>query len=155
MQMERYVETHMPVEISPLSTKTISSIRDWITSCVDHKNNDHTRCFLSEKKFLPSRLIEIEQSDSGLQLRLVRSQDIDPEHHGGIKYTTLSYCWGGNQPAKLIAESLASYEQEIPWAISQKHYKMRQQRPVFWEFVTSGLTLSASSRITTTTSHER
>jgi hypothetical protein len=120
MQMERYVETHMPIEINPLSTKTISSIRDWITSCVDQKNSDHTRCFLSEKKFLPSRLIEIEQSDSGLQLRLVRSQDIDPEHHGGINYTTLSYCWGGNQPAKLIAQSLASYEQQIPWAIIPK-----------------------------------
>jgi hypothetical protein len=120
MQRESCVRTQVPIEISPLSRKTISSIKDWITNCVDQKDNSHTRCFLSGKKFLPSRLIEIEQSDSGLQLRLVRSQDVDPEHHGGINYTTLSYCWGGNQPVKLIAKSLASYEQEIPWAILPK-----------------------------------
>jgi hypothetical protein len=65
---------------------------------------------------MPTRLIEIVQrpGDSEIegkwQIRLTRPQQTKP-------YTTLSYCWGGDQPLKATRATENSWLQGIEWQL--------------------------------------
>ncbi|KAF3763647.1 HET-domain-containing protein, partial [Cryphonectria parasitica EP155] len=75
----------------------------------------HMLCSLSGPRYLPSRLVEVQPQDSGLHLKLVRGENLNPD----AKYTALSYCWGNDSEVLLAkalkTENLESYETEIPW----------------------------------------
>ena len=85
----------------------------WLSSCL----RTHTVCrqlnFLEQEqshpvRWTPTRLLEVEQSESGQVVRLIHPQG---DMVGPLEaYVTLSHCWGNKQPSKLLVENFKSYE---------------------------------------------
>lgn len=71
---------------------------------------------------VPTRLIDVGTSDS-LQVRLVETADDSEALMRGISeagFMALSYCWGGDQQAKLLEAKVAHYKRSIdPTTLSQ------------------------------------
>lgn len=83
-----------------ISEELVHMLRDWMASC----EADHGNCHIPAEVSLPSRLLEISDSEGvGLKLRLV---DALPEHKG--RYITLSHCWGPNPELTGLTRTLRS-----------------------------------------------
>ena len=68
-------------------------------------DRSHSRCHTHRETFTPKRLLRIE--DSGKKLSLVL-------HPQATEYVALSYCWGGDQPAKATKARVDDYYLAIP-----------------------------------------
>ncbi|EPE06490.1 het-domain-containing protein [Ophiostoma piceae UAMH 11346] len=84
-----------------------------IQQCVD--TCAHTTSTGAGTAFVPSRLIDVR----GNQLRVVETRDEpDSVSRGGMRYTTLSYCWGtreeGLAQLRLTRESIARLQTGFP-----------------------------------------
>ncbi|KAF4632891.1 hypothetical protein G7Y89_g5232 [Cudoniella acicularis] len=97
------------------SLQLLELAKGWLQEC--STSPSHKNC-LSEDRRLPSRVLD---ARDGLQLR-------ETKNLFG-KYATLSYCWGGGQPTKLLTTNRSDYMQGIcsgdtvhfiscPWQIS-------------------------------------
>ena len=89
------------------SELSFTRARRWLKECSLH----HVRCRDWHQPYMPKRLIEISNVTGGnppaLHARLVT----DPKE---APYSILSYCWGGDQPAKTTLARLQSYGSDIP-----------------------------------------
>ena len=101
-----------PIAADPLSERTLLSIQNWLGNCEHSCLSTHKLCSISERAFVPTRLIEIttSASGSGLQLRLVSGLNTQRK-----TYAALSYCWGGSQPTQLSEGNIESYQESITW----------------------------------------
>jgi hypothetical protein len=97
----------------PLSARTATDIRDWLERCEDERDGYHKICSLSERAYVPTRLIKISGPPDQLQLRIVCGDDV--EEYDMSRYVALSYCWGGDQPNKLTHENHDLYKKNITW----------------------------------------
>ncbi|KAI9866181.1 MAG: hypothetical protein M1813_001742 [Trichoglossum hirsutum] len=70
--------------------------RRWIHACLD----DHEQCCSRDPDFTPTRLIDVGEVGDDLQLYLQNTLEV------GVKYTALSYCWGGDQPVRTTKSTL-------------------------------------------------
>jgi hypothetical protein len=75
----------------------------WIGSCT----LKHPRCHLSST-FLPTRLVDV-GSKSNPTLQLVLGKLLPPRS----KYLTLSHCWGGHTPQRLLTGNVETLEKQI------------------------------------------
>jgi hypothetical protein len=105
----------IPKSISrnPLSASTITDVRDWLRHCEDERDSYHKICSLSERAYVPTRLIRISGPLDQLQLRIVCGDDMG--EHDMSRYVALSYCWGGDQTHKLTQENHGLYKKNITW----------------------------------------
>jgi hypothetical protein len=97
----------------PLSARTVTSVRGWLKHCEDERHGYHKICSLSERAYVPTRLIKISGLSDQLQLRIVCGDDMGEHHMSG--YVALSYCWGGDQTNKLTQENHDLYKKNIAW----------------------------------------
>jgi hypothetical protein len=89
--------------LSPGSEKSYSKAKEWLHQCRTH----HNACHESAAQRMPMRLLELSaQGNICTSLRVTTVQNRCP-------YATLSYCWGGDQPFKLIKARLTQHETHI------------------------------------------
>ena len=76
----------------------------WLDQCMQHEN-----CQRNLDTELPTRLLDLGSNDGSGNLKLA--------NRSGQKgtYVTLSYCWGGQVPLRLLRQSLSSFEMSIPF----------------------------------------
>jgi hypothetical protein len=112
------VEAERSVSRDPLSARTVTDVRDWLQRCEDERHGYHKICSLSERAYVPTRLIKITGPPDQLQLRIICGDDMG--EHDMSKYVALSYCWGGDQTNKLTQENHGLYKKNIAWEILPK-----------------------------------
>ena len=81
----------------------MEQIKSWISECVEI----HNSCPGSTDVLLPSRLLDVCPEDRDVSLKLVHTRGIEG------RYIALSYCWGGDQPAKLTTKLARTYAKSI------------------------------------------
>jgi hypothetical protein len=74
-------------------------MKTWLAQC----NDKHRSCTKCVQTFVPTRLLDLEAPDldNGLDLRLVATADLTPEHNS-TAYIALSHCWGPPQQRPLM-----------------------------------------------------
>src|SRR5213078_283696 len=87
-------------EISTGLQGSLDSARRWLSDCT----LTHSQCGNSEPTSLPTRLIDTAPLSEAAQPRLCHSVEL-PQ---GSKYATLSHCWGGIMPKKLLQDDLST-----------------------------------------------
>jgi len=96
------------VSINTRSQATLNLVRGWLSSCLQ----SHEGCSLPASMTLPTRLLHIVPSSDGDVVRLVETKGM-PEL-GGLRYSTLSYCWGGQAKVELTTGNIESMMKGIP-----------------------------------------
>jgi hypothetical protein len=81
------------------SLRLLELANGWLQECSTSPSHEHC---LSKDKRLPFRILDVRD---GLQLR-------ETKNLFG-KYATLSYCWGGDQPSKLLTTNRSDYMEGI------------------------------------------
>jgi hypothetical protein len=88
------------------SQEGLASARQWLSQCLE---KEWHACPKNERVKLPTRLVEVSpQGVNAARLRLTDGQE--------GRYAALSYCWGGPQPFRTVADSLTAYTEEIPFS---------------------------------------
>jgi hypothetical protein len=93
-----------PFHPIPKSKESLQQVKSWITECI----NEHNECPAFSDTVLPRRIVKILDMDN---LSLCENED-------GTKtgaYTTLSYCWGGEQD---FATTSSSYDEMMHFKTS-------------------------------------
>ncbi|KAK3375697.1 heterokaryon incompatibility protein-domain-containing protein [Lasiosphaeria ovina] len=108
-----FIGHELPPNLAPDSQLSFARIRGWLEDC----DRNHASCRAARPTFMPKRVIEIssntdadadsDASAAPIRARLVRDEKVAP-------YIALSYCWGGDQPAKTTNALLPAYERDIP-----------------------------------------
>ncbi len=80
--------------------------REWLNDC----QLEHENCLDDKERELPTRVIDVGNSEGTGPVRLVHSNG------QRAKYVTLSYCWGGRIDTILTKDRLESYAQSIAYA---------------------------------------
>ncbi|KAL7621706.1 hypothetical protein AAE478_009033 [Parahypoxylon ruwenzoriense] len=94
-----------PIQTDVASPGVIEAARELITSCRD----SHPACHATAQPRSPSRIIDVAGLDRSLIYLRSTYNLVD------IEYVALSYCWGGDQPVKLLSNSEASLENGVPF----------------------------------------
>ena len=105
--------TQRLISRDPLSARTVKDVRNWVRNCEDERNGYHKICSLTERAYVPTRLISISGPLDQLQLKIVCGDDMG--EHDMSRYVALSYCWGGDQPSKLTQKNHDLYKKSIAW----------------------------------------
>jgi len=100
-----------PMGKDPGCEENILKISSWLGQCL----NDHPDCATMASTFIPTRLIEIEESLQGFHLRLRHMTGRDT-----VPYNALSYCWGGDQEIKCTTTLIDSWIEAIPFDVLPK-----------------------------------
>ncbi|KAK5654040.1 hypothetical protein OQA88_7718 [Cercophora sp. LCS_1] len=93
----------LPPNLNPNSQLSFTHARSWIDKC----SREHPECIAFNRPFMPARVLQVSPVGASLRVRLLNNPKLAP-------YATLSYCWGGDQPAKTTLSLLTSYERDIP-----------------------------------------
>lgn len=78
-----------PVSDQPLSEQNLALITGWISDC-----DSHAQCSLRTSPRVPTRLIDIGDSEGHANLRLINTADHENLRNEPPRYVALSYCWG-------------------------------------------------------------
>ncbi|KAK8175972.1 hypothetical protein IWX90DRAFT_127946 [Phyllosticta citrichinensis] len=68
------------------SAESFTQLQTWLECCL----STHDHCTWTSSRFVPSRLLKLENKDCGKTVSLVLSHEC-PQ---GTRYMTLSHCWG-------------------------------------------------------------
>lgn len=103
------------IDATKQSTKdSLPLCRHWLQIC----EQSHTECAVSRDQQPPTRLLEL-QEDGGVHLRLT-SELPDSK---GMKYVTLSHCWGKLSFTRLGKDTFSSFEQQVPSSALTKTFQ--------------------------------
>jgi hypothetical protein len=97
--------TTSPLNLTPGSHESFSTIHKWIRQC-----KNHSCCEDSRNWQRPTRLIDVGDNNS----KNVRIHTTDPQ--SPVKYAALSYCWGGDQESKTVRARLEERCKGFPLA---------------------------------------
>lgn len=89
---------------SDLCSWAQAKMKRCLSSCISCGN------IKSESAFLPSRLLALWSVEESGRIRLVSPTEIPL---GQSQYITLSYCWGSDQPIKLIHNTMSAFTSGI------------------------------------------
>jgi hypothetical protein len=93
--------------------------REWMQNC----EASHPTCRMSNRpNFTPTRLIDVGEEKifhSSIQICLKNKQDLPPN----LQYLTLSHCWGGTVPLRLMRSNLTSMMSNIPFSQLPKTFQ--------------------------------
>ena len=90
--------------------------RWWFQRC----RNDHPHCTpasYSGRKF-PTRLLKLGISSNGPAVKVIETQALHDE-----KYMTLSHCWGGSLPMRLLTTNIETFKISIPYSDLPKTFQ--------------------------------
>lgn len=107
--------TYRPPSLFPSSKETITTIKNWLEDC----STTHLECQQLQQNAKspgkaasgPRRLLYLSGNASHPQLRL---QENDPANKVP-QYIALSYCWGGDQPFKLLNHLVQLWVKDMPY----------------------------------------
>ncbi|EHK18915.1 uncharacterized protein TRIVIDRAFT_157620, partial [Trichoderma virens Gv29-8] len=97
----------------PLSNNTgsytsLQQAIEWFQTC--RMNHAHCRnTSLTDVPFKPTRLLFVQSDGENIQLRLHCST----KQLAAVPYMTLSHCWGGGSPLRLVKATLTAFQQKI------------------------------------------
>lgn len=95
------------------SENCFERVGTWLSSC----DSKHSYCQKSSSRKLPTRVIDVGESDSEIRLHVSTRDEAD-------EYTALSHCWG--DPAaipKLMKSNYLEYQVSIPTTILSRTFK--------------------------------
>lgn len=98
------LNTTRPINIDPADDESFKLMRSWLAEC----RYSHHACQHFTTQFRPFRLLEISGASGSPQVRLCEVAD-GPL----VDYTTLSYCWGGPQPAQTTTANIEERKEVI------------------------------------------
>ncbi|KAI0873249.1 heterokaryon incompatibility protein-domain-containing protein [Hypoxylon argillaceum] len=93
------------IERDPMGSKAFGHVLGWIARC----NKSHTQCHKKQPDFMPSRLLDVGDSESH-DVRIVSG----PSQRGN--YVALSHCWGASQPLSTTTATLPNFQISIDTA---------------------------------------
>ncbi|KAK4187139.1 heterokaryon incompatibility protein-domain-containing protein [Podospora australis] len=99
---------------------------DWIKSKITDCEFGHESCKVSNREFLPTRLVDLgafgsAELDSDV---ILRDSHTIPDHESHVRYIALSYCWGGHTPeCQTTNETLNDRKSCIPWSMLPKTFQ--------------------------------
>ncbi|CZR68697.1 uncharacterized protein PAC_18596 [Phialocephala subalpina] len=102
-------------EISSNSTSseaTFQKIRTWMKICESHPSCVRWPAMIGVSATLPSRLLELRAGAESPKVRLVLQHELS---HDSCRYATLSHCWGGMLPIRLLQQNVESFRADISW----------------------------------------
>lgn len=113
-QLQSFLSAALPPNLAPNSELSFYRARTWIQECLCKHEGCNLRV-AEEETFVPKRVLSVKKAAHGPSVQLFS----DPATQ---QYATLSYCWGGDQPAKLVKDKVAAYSagisfQSLPQAI--------------------------------------
>ena len=85
--------------------RSFNLAQTWLTEC----HSSHSLCRLDPVSFMPTRLIRIDPRDSRASIQLVETKVGEL-----LRWCSLSYVWGGDQPVKTTKATLTFNRQGIP-----------------------------------------
>ncbi|KAF7190432.1 hypothetical protein HII31_08146 [Pseudocercospora fuligena] len=94
------------------SHDTIEKIFKWLRKCATHAACGEWCRSVGASRSMPRRLLEIDIESLCHKVRLVLTDGRADETH---PYVTLSHCWGGHVPAKLLHHNLEQMRKQIPF----------------------------------------
>jgi hypothetical protein len=77
--------------------------RELLRSWLKHCDNSHDVCAKSTSRFLPTRLLDLNEVEAKNRVRVVVSEGLN----ASTRYVSLSHCWGANVPFQLTTSSIA------------------------------------------------
>lgn len=86
----------------------LSRAQAWIRTC-DEEHEDCKRLLANTFRSCPSRLLDLTQAEQGF-ITLITSTAIPV----GVRYVSLSHCWGNVRQMVLLKSNLATYTTSIP-----------------------------------------
>lgn len=90
----RYIE-HRPTPIAPGSVENMRMVSRWVSHCI----REHSQCAVSMPPPKPPTFLVRILGDERLQLRAVGVP---------VRYSILSYCWGGSQSSSTTLETISA-----------------------------------------------
>ena len=90
--------------------------RSWFQRCRDH----HPHCTPAgcSDRVLPKRLLEFIISSNGPTVKVIETQPLQD-----VEYMTLSHCWGGSLPLRLLTTNLEASRTSIPLSSLPKTFQ--------------------------------
>lgn len=85
------------------SDESFTQIRGWLQNCVQN----HPECSHPASEFVPTRLLKVWTSQGRRLIQLIES-DGSP-----VRYTALSYCWGGEQDVRTTRSTFSRHRTRI------------------------------------------
>ncbi|KAL2076170.1 hypothetical protein VTL71DRAFT_1113 [Oculimacula yallundae] len=91
--------------------RSTASAQAWKAASKWHKNctRGHKDCQQNDVAYIPTRLIDVGKSLFGSP-RLVLASDLQP----GVKFATLSHCWGHSMHIRLLSCNLTAFRKQLP-----------------------------------------
>jgi hypothetical protein len=100
-----------PINNQTFSQAAINTTRQWLSMC----QGSHQECRSKKLKFVPTRLLQIIDSEGPPESDCVRLVDgANVSKTKSPQYAALSYCWGGEQSFKLIKSNRVHYRTSLP-----------------------------------------
>jgi hypothetical protein len=92
------------------SKSTINQVSLWLEQCdSSHASCRKVQTVTPTRKILPTRLLDLSSALDDGHIRLCGSQSL----RVGVKYATLSHCWGGQCKKRLTVGALAEFQKGI------------------------------------------
>lgn len=107
----------IPETISAISKNTINAIGTWVAEC----QHEHVSCWRSAeaafksklRQDMPTRVLHITTDGSNRnRVRLIETQSLQ-KASASSDYITLSHCWGGFLPVRLLQSNYDSFRKDI------------------------------------------
>lgn len=98
----------LPLQLPPCLVLNSDLSYKRAQDCLKDCTENHVQCRLSTEYngFMPKRILELHKKEDGPHISLIANPP-------SAAYTSLSYCWGEDQPAKTTKQLLSSYEHGI------------------------------------------
>jgi len=96
--------------IAPTIADSLQRVKGWLASLSPTS---------SSSRKLPTRLLRLERRSDVFSIRLVNITD----RTNNTPYATLSHCWGGHQPIRLLQDNFESFTRNIPFESLPKTFR--------------------------------
>ncbi|KAL8850399.1 MAG: hypothetical protein Q9221_004631 [Calogaya cf. arnoldii] len=112
-ESDQVPRTKSPAQGLRMTDHILGCIKKWVRHCLEH----HIQCTHTQVMRrigqsgirLPSRLLDVVPKHGNNLVTLRGTSGIDTSE----KYMTLSHCWGGNLPTRLLSENRTAFEHGI------------------------------------------
>jgi hypothetical protein len=114
-------DNFVPLEIEEINTigdtgsaQAQKKVQGWLSTCKDN----HKSCSPISKQKLPTRILDVEQFDQTLDIRLHQSEDCEE-----AIYLTLSHCWGKEHFISLKTSNFIEFQQRIQFTVLPRTFQ--------------------------------
>ncbi|KAI0146147.1 heterokaryon incompatibility protein-domain-containing protein [Xylariaceae sp. FL1272] len=110
------------IPVSGWDEEVLTTARIWMKNCVE--GHDECRPQAGARgDFLPPRLIDVGEADSGNTRLVMTSQLPHSEQPGSTPYAALSHCWGGDIPFRLTMQTLPEKCETMPLNLMPRNFR--------------------------------